>query len=585
MVAPAIPLTPTQDTQPDYNPDDLKNQPANDDGHDSSKSAESVCPKQFKTKKSREELGTYLADVCRAAERQRQTYEPRWDRLHSLYNGVPPGRSYAPYSGCADEHFNVIQPRLDALAGIVVGTVTSKEPFCRAYLWEHDDQIIDRELETRVFRAVEMAKYSQTMKRAAICAGWSNAGHTYVEYNGGEISIKHKHPTEVLIYPSTVETAAEAEMYAVRVWRVKSQIDDLVSSGYYFKGIDIAPTQGPSEVIVQNLPETHLTPAVSPRSELDPEGLWKCYFKKDGKSFGATLHKDSSTVLRVWEYPYSTPCLQKYSYKVSSEDSYWTSGSVANDMQGYQLTVNELANMAVDGLRASAFSTLAVPSPIGNDSMDTKIGPGEVAPVSGLDRAVSFLSNINLAPIQGFINMYLGQCDTAARISPLSAASQLRPNTTATEASGVMQGQSESRDDYIETWSLGVEQVFEHVHELLSYHTDWGPLPGVEECKWAAHSTSPAASPEATIQMLMQVLQVAGVPGSDVDVHQLVTIILQCMERMGVTAAQDIQHEPQQPHPGGQPAPAGEPPQMQPSGMGGSPQGDPSQVLASLLGQ
>lgn len=537
--------------------------------------ADAVCPEIFKDKKKRDELAQWLANLLDAGVSQQKSRHARWDRNKRLYDNDPPARSYAPYKGHANEHYGIIQPKLDALAGMVVGTVTSKEPYCRAIRWEQDQEVGQTEkfVEDKIHEHVTKANGKLQFKKGAVTAGWCNAGHIIVERDDMGVRLTHKSPYDTIVYPATVDKIEDARLYAYRFYLDEDEIEEKKKEGDYFKDA-VTAIKDPTSNAREAMPGVQ-----SPQQNIPVEGvgqvpLWKVVFKKGEKTYAATVHKECSSIMRIWEYEYETPCMCKLSYKVASEDGYYTAGSVANDLQGPQLTINELWNMLVDGLRKSVFPTLAVPGMLANDTMDMRLSEGDIVPVPGLDRGVSFLAQVNVQPLMIAIGELERHADTVARVSQAAAAGQFKKGATATEVGSVMQGQAEARDDYIETFSMGVEMVYAHVHEILKKGNIVPGLPEISEVKWSAVSTSPAATPEIIISLLKEVYGLAQDPRSGIDIHSLIKEMLTSISRLGVANVTNLQHD----NPlNGQPA------LPDPMGGMGTPPSDP--LLAGLMGQ
>lgn len=507
-------------------------------------------------------LAEAIVTAIESGKASRITREPRWKQNRAFYYNEPQGRSNPPFAGASNNHWNLVQVKLDTLGTHVVGTIFSQEPYCVAE--SYTDVDVAESLEKIVQFFAKSSKLEEAAKVVSPIAGWSNHGVIKVRWDHRAKPIPRfrfevREPFSFVVYPAGLPCLEDALLVGDRFYRTKGEIEAMRQNGDYLPGKELEGVDDADKSAFESIPEYGGPPnhsAVDIPSEIVE--LWDIFYKVQGDWWSITVAPTDRAILRCERWEYDCLPYAEFGYKSKSpEDGHWSAGSVGQDLQGPQLDVNELINLFNDGLRFN-FSGLVTAESASWPEKFLTYSPGSI--VQGVFRGLQYHSpKADLSPILPLLEATLQNADSIARVSPAAAGASMPGSRTATEASIIGAGQRAGIDEYISTFGSGIETIFKIMQAmLLKSLPDWvdqvGPFLNLSPediqalsapCNWNLNAASIGVTPAAQMQTAMMLVDLAlKAPDAGIKQRELGKRILDYAERQGFTNADGLQSDP-----------------------------------------
>lgn len=527
-------------------------------------------PKRAKGAEGLTLLATQIRQEIDSGERQRKTRLKKYDRLLQFYLDQPPDPTNEAFPGASRAHKNIIQVKVDALGTNVARTLTSQEPYCVASvvdasaIVEAGDEL-QINLEKMVGFFVKKARVRDFISAASVEAGlyntgiikskWSDSGSKIDPTPGPVLKVVEAH--NLSVFPSTVYDIWDAKTVADRYWLRRAQVEDAQRKGVFASTKKISDVSDEGSARAENQPSVigHIFGDSAGNNENDRIELWDVTFRDfdqagDEVWWNGVLAKKDGVWLRLDRLKYSRPEYHVFRYK-NMVGEFWSKSSVANDLQGEQISAMNLQRSLEDGIQFNIYGAVFTTSS-GLGEQYSKYGPGTV--LEG--EFGSEFNVINPKADLGYVPTAIDGClrysDQIARISQAGTAGESKVDT-ATEATIIRAGQQAGVDDYLGTFSVGLVSLWEMVHEYLdvhkaSWYTKMSVFLGVTEqdvkflttpTMWESNTSSVGATPSNQLQ-IVQMLNEALQMGYPLSKTELTKKMLWIAERLGLSGADKL---------------------------------------------
>jgi hypothetical protein len=252
----------------------------------------------------------------------------------------------------------------------------------------------------------------------------------------------------------------------------------------------------------------------------DRKGWWSIMFAED-----------TSQVLKCEPYEYSLPWYAIY--RIHLEPSrFWPEVPVANNLQSLQHMHSTLSAILEQGGIASAVGMLIINGVLTNGQKLTSIKPGAVVNLTQTGAGVgsqAIFPAINVQSIPGILAKIEQDADAAVAIGRIATNQELN-DATATEVQALQASQAQAENAYAAIAAAGLEQVFavvagywrdsyDTMQSVYGNRVDLDELVQVAgmDVEWKAAGRAPDATPQAQMQKLQALYQLAQNPMSVLD--------------------------------------------------------------------
>lgn len=455
----------------------------------------------------REALSRRVQALIEAGRNEKGQLMDRWKRNKEYYDNVPFPFIQDLIGGAVDYPYPLIQPRLDALRDMVVGTICSQKPFMLAGVRGSNQRQEDLENTLQFF--AELGRLEDALLEAAPVVGYTNAGIIRVQFvasvhdflpsqrsdvqttKTGQFSFMGLafdviHPEDFICVGSNIFGINNAQAVGHRFWLQRQQIKELQKA----KLVDeVDVVAGTPE---QNISDRDVDNAVTAYANDDKVECWelifRCSFKDydthpDDKAKGneeyykVQFAVDTQEILSLEKYQYSRPWYACLRYKPKPHNSFWNGASVAQDLQGLHVQYQQMNNAKPWAVIANMLPPMFIKG--APYEKDRKYRFGEVIGLEGAE--ISFPNlKVDINGIDSSIMQVERTADATARISSAGLGQEFgKGDTTATEASLVASGQQAGVTGFIRVFSTGLTDLYEIMNELLYMHYDlWFPQYG-----------------------------------------------------------------------------------------------------------
>lgn len=587
-------------------------------------------PKPIKGLKKPEERKAFadkLTLMVMAGMEQVGRLSDRWERNEQLYRQEPIATG-TEVSG-QPRHVPIVQPRVDQLVANICGPLFANEPYYVAKGWGMDAGR-SQEVESFVHFFNQRAQLDRRYRKGIRLAAKAEPAIVRVHFEDGhadhdtpdsdtKVQMKQAyvgpaisviHPKNFVCYPLYVGDIAEAKVTGHRFARRVQEIRERQLSGIYFDAETIYGGEDPQEWNAGRSKEWSLTEEASGIvGETDQAvEVWELIVKEDldGDGFEERylvhLVPDQGFLLSCQRYgaeyedgvciPYSRPWYFELFIHESDDGELYRSNPFVQNLQGIQVTFNEIWNLIVDGSMMAA-----TPAGFTNDRLlhgeFVKYQPGTIYHVDGPLNIVWAAPKFDPGVLPAVLDKLEMLADAASRISQAGIGQNMKAGTTATEAAGVLAGQQVGLDEYRTNAAMCGSQMCDFVRELSFLHFDnlveaYGEqLPGANDLEgmrakmekpliWEPNGKSGTNSPQQLIEKIQLVLQFAQIFGYNV--AELGKVVLQALDLP--VDIDRLMPQPMAPGgmngmgvPGGVGGDVPQPGMGQPQGMVGGPQG------------
>ena len=527
-------------------------------------------PKRAKGKDGLTLLANQIRQEIDSGERQRKTRLKKFDRLLQFYLDQPPDPTNEAFPGASRAHKNIIQVKVDALGTNVARTLTSQEPYCvasvvdaSAIVEEGDELQVN--LEKMVGFFVKKGRLRDFLSAVSVEAGLYNTGVIKTKWStvGSKIDptpgpvFKMVEAHNLSVFPATVYDIWDAKTVADRYWLRRAQVTEAQRKGVFAKTKALSEVSEEGSARAENQPSVlgHIFGDSAGSEENDRMELWDVTFRDfdeagDEVWWNGILAKKDGVWLRLDKLRYSRPEYHVFRYK-SMVGEFWSKSSVANDLQGEQISAMNLQRSLEDGIQFNIYGAVFTTSS-GLGEQYSKYGPGDIIEGEFGSEFNILNPKADLGYIPTAIDGALGYADQIARISAPGTGGESTADT-ATEATIIRAGQQAGVDDYLGTFSIGLVSLWEMVHEYLDIHKgEWysklGVFLGVTEqdvkaltapTMWEPNTSSVGSTPGnqlQVVQMLNEALQM----GYPLSKTELTKKMLWIASRLGLSGADKL---------------------------------------------
>lgn len=511
----------------------------------------------------------------------RSVRDDRYDQCEELYFSRPPARPYEAYDGAADAHLPIVQPKLDALGSLAVGTITSADPICRAAPYgkaRNPDmlKLLERKEEI-VWSFLKDAHLVARLEQIGPISGYTNAAHLFLDWNGIKgFKLDPKRPKEVVVWPaSNIDCPQDARSVWRKAWMMKWQVEEKQEKeGWLSDGVLVA-TGNPSiddtnrmSVISQEqrgkLNTSNASYNISnqrvPHNATNQDDQFVQIYQgtfmapgKDGKQslFWGVMDYVAKTILYVEplseKHGYDRHGAFKFAFKEETGFGYWSRSSVADNLQEIQLYANELLSLAIDGLRFSIFGTVFASSYSGT-SADTRTSPGQIVLGMVVEPQGTMLPRPDLNWLLPILQWLAQWADIVSHVTTEASGGQAKSHTTAASVDARQAGLAASVSSYIGCFGSAIPDMFSYAEQLLVGHfeeamlTPCGAMLGLTEddkealllpCCWKLVASSPQWTPASQAQIVQQMLGPIKqmLPGAMVDDYNVANTMFSQLSR------------------------------------------------------
>lgn len=430
-----------------------------------------------------------------ASIEQQGALPERWEQLEKDYSNQPSGGGVELIPGQPPRCLNITQPRVDQLVGAVCGPLTAQDPYFHAKGYNRDESDV-KVNEATVHFLLREAGYERQLRIATrvTCMAEPAAFHFQLCLDTGvesrqvtDSAIEPRfnkvfprllviHPKHQVFYPAAVGALDRAVVCGRCLWKTREEIRTLIESGEYLD-YEIAPLgENPQSDEAGRRQEWSLTNETIGITNPD-HFLIRCYeliFKKKLKGdpapryYRAILAFRQKLLLRIERYEYSRPWLFEH-FLHEEYEAYYRANPVTQNLQQIQQAYNDLMNLMIDGSAMCAFPAGFTQNRMLQE-LFVKYEVGTIYIVDGDPKVEWIKPQFDPTEIPPFLQELKDMADAAIRMSQAGMGSQFKSGMTATEASGILQGQQAGLDEYRANASFSGVQLCEFIRELAYIH-------------------------------------------------------------------------------------------------------------------
>ena len=293
----------------------------------------------------------------------------------------------------------------------------------------------------------------------------------------GSLFARNIHPSKSIFYPCKTSDYNSLITMGHQFLPLRGAIEEGLESGLYEKKyLDLdkcgmAPSNATKTTndIVMASDEPIMT-------NRDDEEI-ECYelitkLRLDGDSkrewYKVEVEKQGEQLMSIERYPYARPWY--FSFKTSyDEDNMYPSDSIGGVMQGLQLAYNDGNTLMLQGSLAGAFPLIVVSGGSLNNKT-VSYQAGQMIESSDEIKLQYVSTGFNPGALAPMMQKIEELADGVSGMSRLGTTEALPGHTTATAASGFLQAQQESKDEYVEGVASPFKDMAEFIFEMMVAH-------------------------------------------------------------------------------------------------------------------
>lgn len=427
------------------------------------------------------DLGQLLDKECDVSDENiRDLADERWAQIEKMYRNQP---GSSGQQNIVENYSSFTVPLLKPLIKRVVQTTHRQfikaEPMVIAVSEDGDidgAQAVERLLESVFRRANVDFQGLRTLETAAL----HGKGIFRFWPSPSGFLMEPVHSKQTTVYPSYAETIEDCKTVGHKFYYRKHKVIEMMSMPYGQGGwmkCDLDDTSDDPKKDQAGRDKDYdrqsYEPSIVEESDAGVEIRDLFTYREFKGSVGwlrVILAKSSKKVLRVEPMkgsPWYFDQALHYEY-----GSFWTSSSLANELQGMQHLYTDLHNLLVVGSYTAAFP----PVFLTGGSMGEKKWQHRIGAVYQLPGAVTFQT----VPLQfnpGVIPSMIQQCEkvgqTIAGVTAAGQGQQFTSHTTKAEVDLLAENQSNADEGYLMTASMVYSRVGKYVLEHLRNNPDY----------------------------------------------------------------------------------------------------------------
>lgn len=545
-------------------------------------------PKGLRTPEDRSNIAQEICRMIDAAIEQQGDISDRWELNESFYRSqpIPTGTEVSGVT----RPINITKPRIDQIVANVCGPTFSVEPYFSARGYGSKGQHA-KNCEKNVHFVNQRAQLDRRVKKAVKRAALTAPAIMKVTFQNGDgeesdtgkyVGPDYKviHPKNFAMYPLYTGTVEKAGFVGDRMAMRAQDIREEQKRGTYFtltevieggdepqgweagRSKDWSLTNEDSGILDRENEAVEVWEGIL-RKDLDQDGFEELYLVHVAKTqqlllmaepFGVEVEmvtpqfEDDGTgnVVQVGEEsqsefrPYSRPWYFPINLTEADDDEFIQSNTVAQDLQGPQMMVNEIVNVLLEGAMIGAMPAGFTNSSSMPNSL-IRYKWGEIHYVEDPLNIVWVQPKFDPSVMPEMLEFALKVADSLTKMSQAGLGQESQGDTTATEYSGILQGQQVGVDDTRSTVATCLAPMMDFVREmmflnwetLLEYYEDEMPYPDIECMQygftWEPMVKGSANTPQSVtmqIQAFMGFLGQLGIPLTPEVVVQLLNVFM-----------------------------------------------------------
>lgn len=485
-------------------------------------------PKGFRTPEERKKIAVDVCLMIDAAITQQGGLPKRWERNEELFRGQP--IATGTEIGDTTRSVPTVGPRIKQVVANVTNPVFSVEPYfsARGYGVNGEDA---KKCEKNVHFFAQRGQLDRRVKKALMIAAKADPAIIRVHFEQGQGQEEQDadtqsrqtstyigptytviHPKNFAIYPLYTGRIEEAAFVGHRFSKRAQDIRELQAKGVY---LDVESDFGNDDVQMYEAGRNKQWSLTEESSGILGDGneqveIWEGIVKKDLNGDGfeeyylVQVAKTNQVLLKAEEYgtkktvqelvydemgmpsvildefgeedlettskeefvPYSRPWYFEVSFSEPEDDEFYRSNPIAQGLQDMALIINEITNLLVDGSMMAVCPPLFTNSPhLQEATINYKMGTLNYCddPANMKQLEISF----NPGVLPNLLEYYEKKADAVVTLSQAGQGQESQGDTTATEYSGILQGQRTGMDDTRATVCTFLAPMMDFTRELI----------------------------------------------------------------------------------------------------------------------
>lgn len=488
-------------------------------------------------KSNRQKLSDLVRQVIDSGVEQRSLLRERWEVLEKMYRMEPNCSGSEVFEGQETRTTPLLHSRVKRLVDTTHGALVTVTPHCQAIPYEQSQEGADI-LEESVQATVDAEEFGEYQRLALRDAALCGVGVLWLPLKEGTgIELTHIHPGQFFCLPNishdTRTLYAMGHMSKVpyhKLW-------DMQDRGELPKDAEFMPGNSEHTLADGSSPENTVTLIEDKELPLDYQlvEVWNvllyCQIGNRTGWWAIMFAEDTSQVLKCEPYEYALPWYAIY--RIHLEPSrFWPEVPVANNLQSLQHMHSTLSAILEQGGVASAVGILVLNGVLDGGKKLTSIKPGSVHNLTQTGAGVgaqAIFPAINISSIPGILAKVEQDADAAVAVGRIATNQELN-DATATEVQALQASQAQSENAYAAIAASGLEQAFaitagywrdsyDTMQKVYGRRIDIEELVKVSsmDVEWKAAGRAPDATPQAQMQKLQALYQLAQNPMSVLD--------------------------------------------------------------------
>lgn len=504
-----------------------------------------------------------LSSVSDSVRRRSQ----RWARLRSYYLNASTDVAN-DFEGANDNHYNHIQPKVDALNSYIQEVITQEKPYCEAKAFGSPDsaEVIERSVQSILDASGFDTMLGQALQRAALYnlgvlyLGVSDAERTTLEDGSVELhkpyraKVRALEPEDFVCYPVNSQGFDDAMLVGHYIHLTREEIKEQYPNA---KEIDKLPDSSDEIAGFEDIPE-YGKPVIhrAVKSSHQKVRLFWGFYKEKKNWVHCIIEPTTGEKIHTEKWPLNLLPYATFRYKwPSTKDGIYGCESPANDLQGNQIILSRLANQLLDAIDAASHGMTFTDAYLASNK-SAEYGFGEVVSIPGASMLQTALPHTDINAILAAMQLFETNSDGIIRISQIGQGQSDSAVDTASEVHLLAASQRAGMNAFLLTVSVGLTEVYAFYAQRFAIDIDdWGndyaELIGIDDFSeygalvkpvlWAPRVRSAGTTTEAAFAAIQQVYAIAQNPLSGINQYELTKIALQTLEKMSGVSLEDLQ--------------------------------------------
>jgi len=532
-------------------------------------------------KKERAKLDEIVSNLIDAARNNKEPLKQRWEALEAMYRQDPGSSGMEVFKGNDTRTTPLMKSRVGRLVDTVHSSLTATSPHCQAIPFEQSQKRADA-LEKSVQTVMDVQQFGEYQRLALRDAALCGLGVIWAPLTEDGVKYHHVHPGKFIVLPNLSHDQSRLFCIGHLSQVPYFELCQLQEQGKIRKDAEFLPvsseyadSDGTSPLMDATDEDTGLP------MDFQNVEVWQLLVKLhigDRKGWWLIWYaEDSQQCINIEEYPYEQPWYTIY--RLHYEPScFWPEVPVANALQSIQHNHSTLAAVLEQGAVALSTGMLIVNGVFADQVEHKSIQPGEIirmAASSGGATATPVFPAMRIDHIPPVLQKLEADADAAIGVNKTAVGQELN-NATATEVQQLQAAQAQSENAYSSCAADGLESHYGLVTEYFKrswteMNKAYGKRISVKEtldslkiqAEWKATGRAADATPQAQMQKLQALYQMAQNPNSILDPYAVEKRII---EEIGIGNTDELLKEnnaqvqqPTQAMVGGQGGPGGVP--------------------------